>query len=236
MGDLSLIHRVILLHPQVDAWDPLQASHLLEGPVGLRRNFNHRFLTLESAWDNQLRHACSAALIKRIASDVLPPGISTVTLGRLAESRTTGAQLQDDKLSLADGSNLLLSDMHTKEVRPWNSSGHDFLVESILWAAEIPISFSEDCIRCYRLSTAIGILLQDEIEAICKEINTDMCSKNHPDTPCKFWNKSYGAVPAAVSRVPFNEDILRAEFMMWPEPEPESGESLRTWPEWRAPR
>ena len=39
--------------PQVDAWGQLQASHLLEGPICLRRNFNHRFLTLESEWDNR---------------------------------------------------------------------------------------------------------------------------------------------------------------------------------------
>ena len=53
-----------------------------------------------------------------------------------------------------------------------------------------------------------------------------MCSKIHPHTPCKFWNNSYGAVPAAVSTIPFNEDILRADFVMLPEPE--SSESLRT--------
>ena len=34
--------------------DTLQASHLLEGPLSLRRNFCPGFLTLESEWDNMV--------------------------------------------------------------------------------------------------------------------------------------------------------------------------------------
>ena len=118
--------------PQVDAWGQLQASHLLEGPIGMRRNFNHHFLTLESAWDNQLRHGCSAALIKRLAPDVLPPGVSTVTLGRLAESQMPGAQPQAGEPSLTEGSDMLLSGMRVKEVWPRNLRGYGFPAESVL--------------------------------------------------------------------------------------------------------
>ena len=78
--------------PQGDARRPLQASHLLEGPIGLRRNWNHRFLTLESDWGNKMRHACAGALIRRLASDMLPPDVSTVTQEHLAESQTTGSR------------------------------------------------------------------------------------------------------------------------------------------------
>ena len=118
--------------PQVDAWRPLQASHLLEGPISLRRNWNHRFLTLESEWGNKMRHACVGALIKRLASDMLPPDISMVTREHLAESQTTGSRPQEGELSLTEGSNMLLSEMFADEVWPWNLSGYDFPVDSVL--------------------------------------------------------------------------------------------------------
>ena len=117
--------------PQVDALRPMQASHLLEGPIGLRRNWNPRFLTLESGWGNQMRHACAGALIKRLASDMLPPDVSTVTQEHLVESQTTGSQPQEGELSL-EGSNMLLSEMFADEVWPWNLSGYDFPVDSVL--------------------------------------------------------------------------------------------------------
>ena len=86
--------------------------------------------------------------------------------------------------------------------------------------------FFKDGIRCYLLSTAICILLQDEIEDFCKHITADICSKLHPHALCKFWKKSYGAVPDAVSRVPINDEVFCKEFLLCPEPD--LGESLRT--------
>ena len=115
--------------PQVDAWGQLQASHPMEGPLYLRRNFNHNFLTLGSEWDNRLRHGCSAVLIRRIARDVLPLGGSTM---HRAEPQLTGSQPQGGELSLADGNDLSLSKMSAKEVWPWNLRGYGFPVESVL--------------------------------------------------------------------------------------------------------
>ena len=135
---IAILLGLLLIHdytwrPQVDAWRPLQASHLLEGPIGLRRNWNHRFQTLESEWGNKMRHACMGALIRRLASDMLPPDISVVTREHLAESQTTGSQSREGDLSLTEGSNImLLSEMFADEVWPWNLSRHDFPVDSVL--------------------------------------------------------------------------------------------------------
>jgi hypothetical protein len=118
--------------PQADAWGPLQASHLLEGPISLRRNWNHCFLTLESEWGNKMRHACAGALIRRLASDMLPPDISVVTLEHLAESQTTGSQPQEGELSLTNGGNMLLSEMFADEVWPWKLRGYDSPVDFVL--------------------------------------------------------------------------------------------------------
>ena len=104
--------------PQVDAWRPLQASHPLEGPISLRRNWNHRFLTLESEWGNKLRHACVGPLIRRLARDMLRPDFSTVTRELLVYSQTTGSQPREGELSLTEGSNMLLSEMLADEVWP----------------------------------------------------------------------------------------------------------------------
>ena len=81
------------------------------------------------------------------------------------------------------------------------------------------------------LSATICDLVQDEYEDLCKTINANICSMVHPQVPCRFWRKEYGAVPDAVSRYTFNDKILCAEFLVWPEPE--SGKSLRH-AEWRA--
>ncbi|BDA45893.1 hypothetical protein COCOBI_07-6800 [Coccomyxa sp. Obi] len=161
----------------VDAWGPLQSSHLLEGPIGLRRNFNPRFLTLESEWDNKLRHGCAAALLKKLASGMLPADAGALLGGHLVESQTTGSQPQEGDFSLVEGNNILLSEMFNEE---------------------------------------------DEIERFCQDINDDICSKLHQHAPCKFWNKSYGAVPDAISIMPINDNILFEKLLAWP-PELESG-------------
>ena len=59
---------------QVAAWSTLQASHLLEGVLTLRRVFNPRWLTLESGFQNRLRHACAAAMMHAIMAEDLSEG------------------------------------------------------------------------------------------------------------------------------------------------------------------
>ncbi|CAL8463303.1 g2837 [Coccomyxa elongata] len=161
----------------VDTWSGLQASHRLEGPISLRRNWNPRFLTLESEWDNKLRHACTAAVLKKLVSEILPPDASAVLRQHLEESQATGSQPQPGEFSLVEGNQLLLSQM-----------------------------FAD--------------LEEAEIEDFIAEINEHICSKLHPLTPCKFWDKSYGAVPDAVSTVPINDSILYKQHLVWP-PGPE---------------
>ena len=119
------MHHSLKYTLQVEGWAPLQASHLLEGPISLRRNWNHRFLTLEHEYDNKLRHACAAALMKRLARDMMPPGDSMPysMVVHLVDSQTTGSQPQEGDLSLAQGNSMLLTEMLLDEVWPWNLSG-----------------------------------------------------------------------------------------------------------------
>ncbi|CAL8466262.1 g5798 [Coccomyxa elongata] len=99
----------------VDAWGALRASHLLEGPISLRRNFNPRFLTLQSEWGNKLRHACVAAVLRKLVNNMLPPDASSVLRQHLVESQATGSQPQADEFSLDEGNELLLSQMRAEE-------------------------------------------------------------------------------------------------------------------------
>ena len=98
-----------VIAPQVATWGPLQASHLMEGPLGLRRNFNYYFLTLESEWGNKLRHACAGMLLRKLAGGKLPPDVSVLELDHLAEAQLTGSQPAEGELSLTKGSKMLLS-------------------------------------------------------------------------------------------------------------------------------
>ena len=92
-------------------------SHRLEGPICLRRHWNHRFLTLESEWDNELRHACAATLIKKLVSRGLPSDASEVLLRHLEESQATGSQLQAGHFSLHEGNDILLTAAFANKVR-----------------------------------------------------------------------------------------------------------------------
>ena len=114
------MHHLFQYTLQVDAWAPLQASHLLEGPISLRRNWNHRFLTLESEYHNKLRHACAGALMMRLAHDMMPPDVhmSEEMVEHLVESQTTGSQPREGDLSLAQGNSMLLTEMLADEVWP----------------------------------------------------------------------------------------------------------------------
>ena len=38
----------------------------------------------------------------------------------------------------------------------------------------------------------------------------------HPHAPCKFWSKSYGVVPDAMTSFPFNDFILCKDLLQWP--------------------
>ena len=44
---------------------------------------------LESAWNNKLRHACEAALIKKLASSILPPDACVGLQQHLEESQAS---------------------------------------------------------------------------------------------------------------------------------------------------
>ena len=68
---------------------------------------------------------------------------------------------------------------------------------------------------CLLLTILCG-MSQAEIERIGRMINTDLCSNLHPATPCRFWHHSYGAVPEAVTRLPYNNTVLRNELWKWP--------------------
>lgn len=70
------------------------------------------------------------------------------------------------------------------------------------------LSFTEGDIMLSKLMAE-----EEEVEGFGKIINTDMCSKMHPRTPRRFWHHSYGAVPEAVTRLPFNELVLCRDLM-----------------------
>ena len=102
----------------MEDWGPLQASHLMEGPIGLRRNWNHRFLTLESEYWNKHRHTCAAVLLRRLAGGFLPPDIGEVARKHLVEAQLTGhgAQPQEGELTLDQGNTMLLAELYVQEV------------------------------------------------------------------------------------------------------------------------
>ena len=92
----------------MESWQALQASHRLEGPPYLRRNFNHRFMTLEHVWANQARHACSAMMINELVGGFSRPYNSTAAQNGLTE-----------------GNRMSLSEVMAKEVRALNLGGSD---------------------------------------------------------------------------------------------------------------
>ena len=114
---------------QVDAWRPLQASHLLMGPICLHRNWNHRFLTLESEYWSDQRRTCTALLLRKLISSM---NLSAIMREHLEESQATGSQPREGDLSLIEGNNMLLSEMYANEVWAWNLKGFNILMVSIL--------------------------------------------------------------------------------------------------------
>ena len=98
--------RAIVL--QVKSWWALQASHLLEGPPYLQRNFNPLFLTLENWLANQARHSCSGRMMDELVGGFLRPYNSTA-----AQNCLTGGDI------------IPLADMMAKEVRALKSNGSD---------------------------------------------------------------------------------------------------------------
>ena len=90
------------------SWQALQASHRLEGPPYLRRNFNHRFMTLEHGWANAARHACTGRMIDNLVGGFSRPYNSTAAQDGLTEN---------NKMSL--------SEVMVKEVRALNLGGSD---------------------------------------------------------------------------------------------------------------
>ena len=86
----------------------MQASHRLEGPFYLRRNFNHRFMVLEHGWANAARHACTGMMIDKLVGGFSRPYNSTAA--------------QD---GLTEGNIMSLSEVMAKEVRALNLGGSD---------------------------------------------------------------------------------------------------------------
>ena len=186
---------------QVNSWSTLQASHRLEGPPYLRRNFNHRFMTLEHGWANGARHGCAGAMI-----DKLVGGFSRPYFGTAAQDRLT----EGDKMSLAE--------MVAKEVRALSLNGTDRRMGRVCVCTYYPRESVLQLNRVYwcLLLTVLCGMSQIEIERIGKGINTDICSNLHPATPCRFWQHTWGAVPEAVTSLPYNYTVLHTDLFKWP--------------------
>ena len=107
-----------IIATQVAAWRPLQASQLLRGPISLRRNWNHRFLTLQPEYGSGLRNACAEALLRKLVDGMTPLDISDAVRSRLVQTQTTGrgARPEEGELTLIEGNNMLLSEMYLEEV------------------------------------------------------------------------------------------------------------------------
>ena len=101
-------------------WPRCGLPHLHEGPISLRRNWNHRFLTLEGEYHNKLRHACTGALMMGLAHDMMPPDVSMPEemVEHLVDSQTTGSRPHEGDLTLAQGNSMLLTEMLLDEVWP----------------------------------------------------------------------------------------------------------------------
>ena len=186
---------------QVKSWRAHQASHRLEGPIYLRRNFSPHFVTLENWLANQVRQACSGLMVAELVGGFFRPYISTTAQDRLTEG---------DKMSLAE--------MVAKEVRVLNLHGTDRRMGRVCvctnYPRELVLQLNRVC-WCLLLTVLCG-MSQIEIERIGKRINTDVCSNLHPATPCRFWQHTWGAVPEAVTSLPYNYTVLRTDLFKWP--------------------
>ena len=107
-----------IIATQVAAWRPLQASQLMRGPICLRRNWNHHFLTLQPEYDSGLRQACAEALLRELVNGMTPPDISDAARSRLMQAQATGygARPEEGELTLIEGNNMLLSELYLEEV------------------------------------------------------------------------------------------------------------------------
>ena len=204
----------------MDAWRPLQASHRLQGPISLRRNWNHRFLTLEPKCHSDWRRTCGMVLLKKLASSMQ---LSAVSREHLEESQATGSQPREGDWSLVEGSNMLLAEMYANEV--WVGleciqvfEGFRFVSDSTIKSM---IPSSGWALLLSVVAYSLLFFLQGKIERFCKDnITGGTCSMLHSHAPCKFWSRRYGAVPVAVAGVPINDKILCESFLVWP-PQPE---------------
>ena len=148
---------------------------------------------------------------------MLPPGVSTVTLEHLAESQLTGSQPQGGELSLAGGSDMLLSEMLQRRCGLGNCVDMVFRWNLFCERLKSQFPFLKSASAAIGCQLPFAFCCRMRLRPSARKSTRDICSKNHPRTPCKFWNKSYGAVPDAVLRTPINDDILHKEFMVWPE-------------------
>ena len=150
------------------SWRALQASHRLEGPPYLRRNFNPHFMTPENRWANQARHACVGAMINKLVGGLSRPYTSTASRDRFTEG---------DKMSLLG--------MMVEEVRALNLNGFDrrmgWVCEWIYYPKE-PVLSLNSVSWCLLLTVLCG-MSQEEVECFGREINTVSCSNFTPPPP-----------------------------------------------------
>ena len=158
-------------------------------------------MTLENWLANQVRHACAGLMAAELVGGFFRPYIATTVQDRLTEG---------DKMSL--------SEMVAKDVRALNSNGSGRRMGRVCECIYHPgesVFLLNRASWCLFLTVLCG-MSQVEIVRIGKTINTDVCSKLHPDTPCRFWQHTWGAVPEAASSLPYNYTVLRTDFLKWP--------------------
>ena len=79
----------------------------------MRRVFNPRWLTLESGFQNRLRHACAAAMMHAIMAEDLSEG----QLEHLTASQLEGTPPAPGDVSIADGASAVVESLLILEVR-----------------------------------------------------------------------------------------------------------------------
>ena len=94
------IHHVALLHPAGGCLGPAAGFSPARGAHQPAPQLEPPLLDTGVQLDNRMRHACAGALIRRLASDMLPPDVSTVT-------REDCRSLVDDRLLTAAGGRAL---------------------------------------------------------------------------------------------------------------------------------
>ena len=108
---------------QVKSWGAFQASHRLEGPWFLRRNYSPHFMTLETRQTNEARKACHGAMTNQLVGGVSRLYHGAAAMNCPAESQAADSQQQTGNPSSTEGDQLLLSAVMARKVRAWDLNG-----------------------------------------------------------------------------------------------------------------